>query len=183
MGKTEKRIGGRKYNIQTANAIGFGVDEDKNGTILFRKNNGEYFMVEVPRESNDYKIIPFTIFEAIRWGKDYLKDCDFESEFGVSKEGFISLAEGKTEHTRYISKEEDAYVQDDILTTRISLNVLGYEDVHLLAHWGVDEFDRAYIDWNSQEIVLDYVAEHYISEDYAFEMLRDPDTIDLTEED
>lgn len=198
-----KRIEGRKYDLVKAKMVGTTCYEGEgaNGTTLFRKGTGEYFIADYNDpyfyydEYDDYiknyyanrgdyeleSVTPLSVFEAVKWGKKYLEDCDFEKEFGAPKESFVSLAEGKTEHKRYVSREDNQYVQRDTLTTRISLNALEDKSKFLLDYWWVEEFKRAYIVGNG-DIVLEYETEHYVPWDHVLEMLRDPDTIDLTKE-
>ncbi len=100
----------------------------------------------------------------------------------ATKENFMPLAGGKTEHKRVITKEDGAYIQFDYLTTRIHLNALTDDSVDLLNYWCIEDFDRAFIDWEKYEIVLIYSAKHYVPETHAMEVLKDPTTLTTLEE-
>lgn len=42
-----------------------------------------------------------------------------------------------------------------------------------LFSWGVDEFDRAVIDWDTETIILTYSTRHYLPEDYTAENMKE----------
>ena len=180
-----QRINGRKYDTETAKIIGEDLTGFR-GETLFKKENGEYFFAYYDDLSEDedwfYCIVPTSTFKAIQWSMKHLMDEDFKWAFGATKEDFMSLANSTVEHRRSISKEETQYVQTDTLTTKISLYSLENKSKFLLDYWWVEDFDRAYIDWENHEIVLVHTAEHYVLKDHALEMLGLYDTIDLTKE-
>ena len=173
-----KIIDGKKYNPDTAQWIG---RDYIHGFSLYRKATGEFFTVKENYKGID--ITPLTLPAAIKWGMGNLDDMDFEDEFGATKEDFMSLGNGTVEHKREMFKEDGKYRQDDTLTTKISLNALQDKSKYLLGYWWVEDFDYAYIDWESNEFVMVYRTKHYVPEDYALDTLKEPDTIDRTRED
>ena len=176
-----KKIDGKKYDTETATVVG-STSYCDGEEILFKKANGEYFFSYYDGELY-HGIYPISNFRAIQWGMENLNNAKFERNFGATKEDFMSLANSTVEHRRSISKEENQYVQADTLTTKISLYSLENKSKFLLDYWWVEDFDRAYIDWENHEIVLVHTAEHYVPKDHALEMLDLYDTIDLTKED
>lgn len=81
----------------------------------------------------------------------------------------------KVEHNKIISKNENGYCQIDKFKTTINLDILREEDKDLLRYWCIEDFDRAYISWKDNQLILDYQTVHYLPEDYALEILKDPD--------
>ena len=69
---------------------------------------------------------------------------------------------GKVVHSRKVEG-----LQTDSFTTSIPLDFLSADGVKLLSHWCVEEFDRAYVDWENGEIVLVYKTEHWLPEGYV----------------
>lgn len=107
---------------------------------------------------------------------------DNKKELETNKEDFLSFLGGTTEHKKVITKENGNYIQFDYLTTKISLNALADNAVALLDYWGVEDFDRAFIDWKNYNIILIHRTEHYLPGEFVTEVLKDPATLTSLEE-
>ena len=74
---------------------------------------------------------------------------------------------GNVVHSREIKEGGD--LQVDKFKVKISLDCLSDEGYRLLSYWCVELFDKAYLDWETGEIVLEYTTEHYLPSGYADE--------------
>lgn len=72
---------------------------------------------------------------------------------------------GKVEHEKEIMGDGD--LQVDTLAVHIPLECLTDEGCRLLDYWGVEDFDRGYIDWKNGVIILEYTTEHYLPKGYV----------------
>ena len=63
--------------------------------------------------------------------------------------------------------KEGGDLQVDRFKVKISLDCLSDEGYRLLSYWCVELFDKAYLDWETGEIVLEYTTEHYLPSGYA----------------
>jgi len=107
---------------------------------------------------------------------------DTKNELETTKPDFMSFPGGTTEHQRAITKEDGNYIQFDYLIARVSLNALTDNAVALLDYWGVEDFDRAFIDWENYEIIFVYRTEHCVSKAHAMQVLKDPTTLTTLKE-
>lgn len=76
---------------------------------------------------------------------------------------------GKIEHNKHLQDFEDWTIQKDRLRVTIPLTALSEEVNRVLDDWWVEEFQRAYIDWEKGEIILDHETEHYLPKGYEEE--------------
>lgn len=91
------------------------------------------------------------------------------------------MKSSEVDHDKTVSKDEQGYYQVDNFKAKINLDILREEDKDLLRYWCIEDFDRAYIDWGKNQLILDYSTLHYLPEDYALEILKNPD-VELAED-
>ena len=70
-------------------------------------------------------------------------------------------------HRRKLLGDND--LQVDEFTIKIPIGCLSANGIRKLSYWCVEELDRAYLDWETGEIVLEYTTEHYLPSGYADE--------------
>ena len=76
---------------------------------------------------------------------------------------------GEVVHSRKTVGEGAERQQIDTLTVGIPLAAIEDSGIKKLVYWWVEEFENAYIDWNTEKIVLIYRHESYLPSGYESE--------------